>query len=412
MCRYIEKIKYRKKVIIKVAIIFLLLASVCLFGFTEFNDDNLYSYQWGLKNNGNFLISKDRLAENYNIAYFDKEANDYIFYDDMNLVEFSKTNHYDYNVAYALYGCDISYELGYAYYKQIGAKRDCIVAIIDSGIDINHPDLIDNIWTNKDEIINGVDDDGNGYIDDVHGYNFYDDTNEVYVDRTIDIHGTHAAGTVVAKHANGGTKGIAYDSHIKIMPLKILGEGGKGTMSGLVEAITYAKNNGANICNISLGAYQYDATLDEAIRNNKDMLFVVAAGNGANFIGYSLDERDVYPAKFNYDNVITVSNINFDGSRYVSANYGSYVDIFAPGTLILSTVPENNYGYLTGTSMAAPFVTATSALIYSAFPHIPISNIKSIITYSATPMQELFGLCKANGMLNIYTALLVASQQG
>ena len=411
MYKYINKIKQNKNYIIKSLVIVLLLMSICLTGFTEFSDDNLYSYQWGLKNNGNFLISREILAENYNIAYFDKKANDYIFFDDKNLVDFTKTNNFDYNMAYALFGCDISFELGYIFYKQIGAKRDCVVAIIDSGIDINHPELIDNIWVNKDETINGLDDDGNGYIDDVNGYNFYDGTNNIYMDRTIDIHGTHAAGTIVAKHGNGGTKGIAYDSHIKIMPLKILGEGGKGTMSGLIEAINYAKNNGANICNISLGTYQYDSELDNVIRNNPDMLFVVAAGNGANFIGYSLDERDVYPAKFNYDNVITVSNILFDGSRYASANYGSYVDIFAPGTLILSTVPENNYGYLTGTSMAAPFVTASSALIYSAFPNIPLSMIKSIIIKSATPIQELLGLCRANGMLNIYNALVLASQQ-
>lgn len=383
---------------------------VILFGFNEYESDNLYSYQWGLKNQGNFFLDRGILAENHNILYHQKVFTDAVFFDDKSMVQYLKVAYPNQGIAYATDSFDINWEEGYKLFKQKNNKRNVVVAIIDSGIDISHYELNDNIWVNEDEIPdNGVDDDNNGYIDDRYGYNFYDKNSKVFVDANIDIHGTHAAGTVVAKHNNGGVRGIAYDDHVKVMSLKILGENGKGSMSSLIEAINYAKRNGANICNISLGAYTYDANLDNAIKRNPDMLFVVAAGNGANFIGYSLDERNVYPAKLEYDNVITVSNACFDGERYVSANYGTPVDVFAPGTFILSTAPNNNFGYFTGTSMAAPFVTATCAMIYSAYERVPLSSYKSVLINSVSPNQKFFGLGKGAGLLNIYNALMLAS---
>lgn len=392
--------------------LFIVLLSFCvlLSGFTEFESDNLYSYQWGLKNKGNFFVDRGVLADDYDIIYHDKSIADALFQDNKAVIDNFKLTIKNPGIAYANENIDIKWEEGYSFFKSVPSKTETIVAVIDSGVDINHFELKENIWINRDEILgNGIDDDKNGYIDDVYGWNFYDNSNNVYVDKNIDIHGTHAAGTIIAKHHNGGIRGIANDPSIKVMPIKILGENGKGSMNSLITAINYAKANGAKICNISLGAYKYDATLDQVIKENPDMLFVVAAGNGANFIGYSLDEKDVYPAKLGYDNVITVSNVCFDGERYISANYGSPVDIFAPGTFILSTAPDNNFGYFTGTSMAAPFVSATCAMIHSAFSNVPVSMYKSLIINGATKIEKLRGLSKNGGMLNIANTLVLAS---
>ena len=381
-----------------------------LFGFTEYESDNLYSYQWGLKNNGNFLVDKNLLKINHTPSYFNKMINDTMFYDDKNAITYLKSVGATNNSLVAKEGIDINWEEGYRYFKNLGNARDVVVAIIDTGIDINHFDLEDSIWVNKAEIPdNGIDDDGNGYIDDVNGYNFNKHNSVVLPEIPTEAHGSHAAGIIAAKHNNGGIRGIAYDNHVKIMPLKVLDSNDSGYMSAVIDAINYAERNGANICNLSLGAYTYDSAIDRAIRDNPDMLFVVSAGNGANFIGYSLDQKDVYPAKLKYDNVITVSNVAFDGERYVSANYGSYVDTFAPGTFILSTTPNNSFAYLTGTSMAAPYVSALAAMIYSRFSHVPISQYKNIIISGSTPIVGLMGLSKSSGIINVYNTLVIAS---
>lgn len=388
----------------------LILCQVIIFGFIEYDSDNLYSYQWGLKNNGNFFVDRSLLANNHVPLYFNKNINDLMFFDSPDYVEYYRVVGSMMNTAYALSGFDINWEKGYEFFQNTPAMRETVIAVIDTGIDINHYELKDSIWTNINEIPNnGIDDDRNGYIDDIHGFNFHHGNGNVFVDPTIDVHGTHAAGIMVAKHNNQGTKGLAYDSHIKIMPLKVLDVNENGYVSSVVNAILYAKNNGANICNLSLGSYKYSEAIDNAIRDCQDMLFVVAAGNGANFNGYSLDENDVYPAKLNYSNIITVSNACFDEARYVSANYGSFVDVFAPGTFILSTTPSDTFAYLTGTSMAAPFVSAVCAMIYSRFPNAPVSLYKNIIINGATPIYNLTGLSKSSGMLNVYNSLVIAS---
>lgn len=381
-----------------------------MMAFVDYESDELFKYQWGLKNNGNFFVEKKVLSTNHNILYHNETFAKALFQNDKTAIDNLKLTVNDSsNIIYSEPNIDTNWSMAYALFSMRPNKRDTVVAIIDSGIDITHYELEDNIWINHDEIPNnGIDDDLNGYVDDVFGYNFYDKNHIVYTDSVTDVHGTHAAGTIVAKHKNGGIRGLAYDPHIKVMPLKILGPKGQGTMSSLVEAIKYAKNNGANICNISLGAYTYDANLDGVIRSCSDMIFVVAAGNGANFVGYSLDDRDVYPAKLEYNNVITVSNVSFENKRYVSANYGSYVDVFAPGTFILSTTPENGFGYFTGTSMATPFVTATCAMLYSGYPNLPITQYKNVIVNLATKQENLQGLSKSSGILNIYNSLLYA----
>ncbi|MBP3201736.1 MAG: S8 family serine peptidase [Lachnospiraceae bacterium] len=391
-------------------LLIVVLCQFAIFGFVENNADNLYSYQWGLKNNGTFFVDRTVLANDYLPLYFDKSINDQMFFDTKEIVDYLKLIGNTSYVAYSTEGFDANWESAYAFFKSTTSKRDAVIAVIDTGVDIKHFELSDSVWINTDEIPNnGIDDDNNGYIDDVNGYNFHHKNANVFVDPKIDVHGTHAAGIMVAKHENSGIKGIAYDKNVKVMPLKVLDENENGYVSSVVAAINYARENGATICNLSLGSYKYEESIDRAIKNSPDMVFVVSAGNGANFNGYSLDEKDVYPAKLNYPNVITVSNVSFDANRYVSANYGTYVDVFAPGTFILSTVPGDNFAYLTGTSMAAPFVAATCAMIYSRYPNVPIQLYKSIIINGATPVSSLMGLSKSAGMLNICNALVMAS---
>lgn len=413
----IENMRNNEKVAKKVVksfnrllLVLMLACSLLLLGFTEFDSDGLYSYQWGFKNNGNFFVNNQILDNDYVPLYFNKQYNDTLFYDDVMAVNYLKAIDSSGNNTYAVHGFDSDWENAYTMFKNVPASRQAIVAVIDTGIDISHNELVKSIWINKHEIpANGIDDDYNGYIDDVNGYNFHHRNGCIYVDPTVDVHGTHAAGIIAAEHNNGGIKGIAYDEYVKVMPLKVLDANENGYVSSVVNAIYYARDNGANICNISLGAYSYDASIDQAIKSCPNMVFVVSAGNGANFKGYSLDDRDVYPAKLNYPNIITVSNYSFDGNRYLSANYGSYVDVFAPGTFILSTTPQNNYAYLTGTSMSAPFVSAACAMIYSRYPNVPISSYKSIIINGATPVNSLMGLSKSAGILNIYNSLVIAS---
>lgn len=398
----------KMKKISRFLLIFFVLLS--LPNFTSFGSDNLFKYQWALKNNGNFMVNKNILEVSYKPVFFDALVSDTMFFADKNIMNFYYSASDTSKILASHEGIDTKWEEGFNLFKSVPYGRDIVIAVIDTGIDITHPDLKDSIWVNVDEIANnGIDDDANGYIDDVYGYNFNKGNANVMPESLLEVHGTHAAGIISGSHVNGGVYGLAYDEHIKIMPLKVLDANENGYMASVIDAITYAKNNGATICNISLGTYSYDASIDKAIRDNSDMLFIVSAGNGMNFVGYSLDERDVYPAKLNLDNVISVSNIAFDGKRYVSANYGSYVDVFAPGTYILSTTPYGTYAYLTGTSMSAPFVSALCAMIYSRFPNVPISSYKNIIINTSTPIESLLGLSKSNGIINVYEALKIAS---
>lgn len=189
------------------------------------------------------------------------------------------------------------------------------MAVIDTGVDISHPDLQGSIWVNEDEIPgDGIDNDGNGFVDDVNGWNFYSNTNQVY-EGPEDVHGTHAAGTIAASKDNGGIVGIADNNYVKIMPVKALGgEEGKGSPDNVIAAIKYAEANGAQICNLSFGSQNCTEEFKAAIRDS-GMLFIVAAGNGDdNAIGYNIDASPIYPASLPFDNVITVANLMFDGN--------------------------------------------------------------------------------------------------
>ena len=284
-----------------------------------------------------------------------------------------------------------------------GGSRDVVVALVDTGIDYTHEDLVGRIWTNTDEIPgNGIDDDGNGYVDDVYGWNFYSGTNDVYVG-TEDAHGTHGAGTIAANAGNGvGIAGIVQSDHVKVMAVKALGgSDGGGTTASIIQAIQYAEANGAQICNLSLGSSQNDPALYRTIASSK-MLFVVAAGND----GTDLETAPSYPASYDLDNLIAVANIRYDGELDPTSSYGAAsVDLAAPGSYILSTTPGDTYSYMTGTSMAAPMVSAAAAMVYSAFPKATLADVKDILLASVHKLDSLTGRTATGGMLDLGAAM-------
>ena len=366
--------------------------------------DSYASYQWGLKNDGQ--VQKFEKALNIDHlegirVTMDKNGGRAVALPPLGPSDFENTK------IDAVPGIDINVQPAWDLYGQIENKRPLIVAIIDTGVDATHPDLADSMWVNEDEIPgDGIDNDGNGYIDDINGWNFLDNTNQIHTGPE-DTHGTHAAGTIAAAWNNGGIAGIADNRYVKIMSLKALGgEDGKGSPESVIAAIRYAESNGAQLCNLSFGSPNCTDEFSAAIQDSK-MLFVVSAGNGdKNEIGYSVDQHPVYPASLPYDNVITVANLMFNGELDQSSNFGPiHVDIAAPGTFIVGDIPDNRYAYMSGTSMAAPMVSGVAALLYTARPELNLLDIKNIIIASAHKLDSLNGKVLRGGMLDAGAAL-------
>ena len=310
-------------------------------------------------------------------------------------------------------GIDLNLIPAWKQYDAVSEKREVVVALIDTGVDAGHPDLAGSLWVNVDEIPgDGIDNDGNGYVDDVNGWNFYDGSGQIFTGAS-DTHGTHSAGTIAAAPNGSGTIGICDPAYVKIMVLKILGGSqGVGTTEHVTEAIRYAQENGASICNLSFGTPQYSRELYEAIRDS-GMLFVVAAGNGnSEGQGYDIDETPVYPASFDLENLISVASLQLDGTLDPASNFGGKsVDLAAPGSYILSTVPGGGYRYMSGTSMAAPMVTGAAALLYSADPSLTGTEVRARLFSSAKRLDSLAGRVATGGMPDVSAALQL-SQNG
>lgn len=370
------------------------------------SSDSYSRYQWGLKNDAElqyseitnrFKDSNPKLATYIDLANYLGMPSPVEGPDAYRIKETRARKGVDINILPAWNLYDSSTE----------EHRQVVVAVIDTGIDINHPDLKDAIWTNEDEIPgDGIDNDGNGYVDDVHGWNFFDGNNEL-CKGSEDDHGTHAAGTIAAARGNGGIAGIADNKYVKVMVLKALGtQYGVGEEKAIIEAIRYAEANGASICNLSFGTTEYYPELEKVMRESK-MLFVVSAGNGnAKGIGEDTDQKPDYPSSFDLDNVISVANLMFDGNLAESSNYGAKsVDIAAPGTYIVSTIANNGYGFMTGTSMSAPMVTGAAAMLYSYRTDLQLSDIRKVLLETARKIPPLEGKLSSNGMLDVYAAL-------
>lgn len=251
-----------------------------------------------------------------------------------------------------------------------------VVAVLDTGADLDHEDLSENIWENAGEDWvdgnpgnNGVDDDGNGKVDDYYGWDFVNDDNNPEDDNSIKetYHGTHVSGTIGAKGDNGiGVTGMNWS--VSIMPLKMLNTNGTGSVSDEIEAIDYAIANGAKIINASFSGSYYSQAEYDAVKRARDagvlgILFVAAAGNDD---GSDNDDRPVYPASYDLDNIIAVAATDQDDALAPFSNYGATsVDVAGPGVRIYSTKAGDDYQYLSGTSMATPHVSGLAALIWA-----------------------------------------------
>lgn len=255
--------------------------------------------------------------------------------------------------------------------------KGIVVAVVDTGVDRNHSDLSSNIWKNSKEIAgNGKDDDRNGYVDDVYGWNFVNNNNN-----TSDVygHGTHVSGTIAGVKNNFGVTGIAYNA--KIMPVKVLGDDGSGSNAGVAKGIRYAADNGAKVINLSLGGDTGDATLQSAVEyaSKKGAIVVMAAGN-------SSGSQPIFPARYAKNWGIAVGavdrfNLMADFSNEAGTDKLTYVT--APGVAVYSTLPNNDYVAWDGTSMATPHVAGVVALMLSAKSGLTDAQVRQILTSTA-----------------------------
>ncbi len=319
-------------------------------------------------------------------------------------------------------------------WKVTQGSPDMVVAVIDTGVDYTHEDLLPNLWRNPKEIANnGIDDDGNGYIDDTIGWDFVSNDNKPYdlSMEPLDIlfkggnpgHGTHCAGNVAARNNNGkGVAGVA--PNVKIMSLRFISEKGQGTTADAIKAIKYAVDNGAKVMSNSWGsegedpgAGQENKALRDAVQYAQDhgVLFIAAAGNGHKGVGYDNDKDAApgYPASYNHDIIVSVAAIDVKDQLGSFSNWGATsVDIGAPGVQVFSTTVFNNYSDVVidkygfkatwdGTSMATPHVAGAAALYWSAHPEKSWQDVKAAILGSAKPIPALNGKVTSNGKLDV-----------
>ncbi|RJP23126.1 MAG: hypothetical protein C4520_06850 [Candidatus Abyssobacteria bacterium SURF_5] len=291
----------------------------------------------------------------------------------------------------------------------VTGKTDLVVGVIDTGIDYNHEDLVRNMWMNPGEMPgNGIDDDGNGYIDDLYGIDACNDDTDPYDDHG---HGTHCAGTIAAVGDNGiGPVGVCWN--IKLMALKMLASNGEGSNADAIECLEYAtmmkRFYGIDV-RLTSNSWGWTGPPDEALRyaieasGNQDMLFIAAAGNE----GEDNDtEPRNYPSSYTQYNIVAVAATTPSDALSSYSNYGaSSVDLGAPGDDIFSTLPGNQYGYSSGTSMATPHVAGAAALLWAYYPDLQNADIKDRLLQNVDPVPSLEGLLLTGGRLNIAKAL-------
>ena len=346
---------------------------------SEIPNDSKFSKQWGLKNDG--------------IQSFSTSSGD--------------------NVQ-STAGVDIDAVEAWNTFK---SNEEVVVAVIDTGIDYKHEDLKNAMWKNPGEIAgNGKDDDGNGYVDDVYGWDFYHNDKSVcaYTSKGTaksadnDNHGTHCAGIIAATANNKvGIAGVASNVNVKIMAIKALGGVNRGTTTAtLIKSIKYAMAMGADIINASWGGgvSSKDDTALKKIIKRSGVLFVAAAGNS----GKNNDEELCYPSCYSTElsNVISVGSVDCDGSLSEFSNYGTSVDILAPGAQIYST-KVGSYGYMSGTSMAAPMVAGVAAMLYAGKSYTYPKEVKNTILSTYKQLSTISSKKVAcPGVVDAYLAVL------
>lgn len=284
-------------------------------------------------------------------------------------------------------------------------KEEIIVAVVDTGVDYNHEDLKDVMWVNKNEIPgNGIDDDNNGYIDDIYGIDPLDNDTDPMASHA---HGTHVAGTIAATQNNNiGIAGIA--STVKIMAIRTVPDNADETDADIVESFLYAAKHGARLINCSFGKTHNEGgmivneTIDH-IGETYGALVFAAAGNDYQ---QDIDRNLKYPASFPSDHMIVVASTTKRGSLSSFSNIGKKsVDIAAPGSSIYSTLPGNGYGNMSGTSMATPTSVGVAAEILSHFPALTGKQLKSVLIDSVTKVRRFEDLMVSGGRVDLYNGL-------
>lgn len=301
-------------------------------------------------------------------------------------------------------------------YKLYGTSNTSpvIVAVVDTGVDTQHEDLKDVIWKNPGEIPgNGIDDDNNGYIDDVYGINtlIRDANGKATVNnKDTHSHGTHVSGTIAAKQNNGiGIAGIA--SNVKIMGIRTVPNDGDETDVDVAEAFVYAAKNGAKIINCSFGKSNNEGkrlipdTL-KYIADNYGVLVIAAAGNESS----DIDKNPTYPASFDNANLLIIAASSSGGGMSYFSNYGKInVDVAAPGSNIFSTVPGNKYESMSGTSMATPTTVGVAAEILSHYPQLTYKQLKDVLINSVTKVDSFKNKMFSGGRIDLLKGLENAS---
>jgi len=289
-----------------------------------------------------------------------------------------------------------------------------LIAVVDTGAQVEpgnsgtvttHPDLAANIWTNPDEIPgDGIDNDANGFVDDIHGWNFFDNAPWVFFSAAEDAHGTHVSGIIGAAGDNGlGVSGV--NLQVQMMILKFIGPF-SGATSDAIAAIQYASDKNVRVINASWGGEGFNQSLKDAIEAC-GCVFVAAAGNGGlDQIGDDTDITPHYPSAYNSTNIIAVAATDDDDALTSFSNFGATsVDLSAPGASILSTIPINSYDFFDGTSMATPHVSGVAGLLLSQMPSLTPGEVKDRILNNVDPIPGLSGITVTGGRLNAANAL-------
>ena len=273
-----------------------------------------------------------------------------------------------------------------------------LIAVIDTGIDYNHPDLKANMWVNTGEIPgDGIDNDGNGVIDDVYGYNAQANTGNPMDGHS---HGTHCAGTIGAVGNNGeGVTGVMQNA--KMMAVKIFSDSGSTSTDAIVRGLMYAAKMGATITSNSWGGGPFSQAIYDAFASNP-ALHVIAAGNS----NYDNDKRDNFPSNYDLDNIVAVAATTRNDERASFSQWGATkVDVAAPGHQIWSTIPGGKYGNKSGTSMATPHVSGVAGLIASAYPDASNAEIKERLIKGSDPVPALVDISVSDGRVNAAKSL-------
>ncbi|MDO4485526.1 MAG: S8 family peptidase [Bacillota bacterium] len=300
-------------------------------------------------------------------------------------------------------GVDINAKKMWKMLKKKTSQEEVVVAVIDTGVYYTYDELVDTQWINSDEVAsNGIDDDNNGFIDDIYGWSFVD--NKPFDTSMVESnHGTMCAGIIAARHNGKGIEGVTKNRNIKIMSVKVLSSEqsiGEGTVKHVVEGISYAEKNGADICNLSFSTEKNSTELYNAIKFSK-MLFVVSAGNNNSMLRINIDKKKSYPGSYMLDNLITVANMTDEGKLAKGSNYGKKtVDVIAPGSRIYCISDNQTYGYVSGTSFSAPIVTGIAANILSIDNSASSERVKKIICDTVNLTDDLYDKCSSGGYVN------------